>query len=230
MTDRVTPLAFRNLPIIEVRKKETTGNAAAVTSTTVPVEKKSGSKEATLIIETSKNDIAPASAPQVLPKKDPAAEQVKFPSTKIGALSKIREQYSRTNGAETIITVKPLNQEELQNCWHNYTDILREAKNPAAQSFDRASFNITNNNLFDVVTNNNLELKFVEQQRLRLIDHLQAWFNNKALSYSLLIKEKSNVTEKYDAPLNSRDQFQKLAEQYPLVKELKDRLKLELDY
>jgi len=30
--------------------------------------------------------------------------------------------------------------------------------------------------------------------------------------------------------LNKREQFQQIVEQYPLVKELKDRLKLELDY
>ncbi len=230
VTDRVTPLAFRNLPIIGITKKETAGNAVPVATMKVAVERKPVSTEAKLVIETGKNDNVPASTPQGALKKDPAAELAKSPSTKIGALSKIRQQYSGTNGAETILTIKPLNQAELQNCWQNYTDILREARNPAAQSFDRASFNIINNNLFEVVSNNNLELKFVEQQRLRLNDHLQAWFNNKTLSYSLLIKEKSDVIEKYDAPLNSRDQFQKLAEQYPLVKELKDRLKLELDY
>ncbi len=38
------------------------------------------------------------------------------------------------------------------------------------------------------------------------------------------------VTAKFDMPLNAREQFQKLADQYPLVKELKDRLKLDLDY
>jgi len=33
-----------------------------------------------------------------------------------------------------------------------------------------------------------------------------------------------------DLPLSSREQYQKIIEQYPLVKELKDKLRLELDY
>jgi DNA polymerase-3 subunit gamma/tau len=33
-----------------------------------------------------------------------------------------------------------------------------------------------------------------------------------------------------DRPLNKREQFLQIVEQYPLVKELKDRLRLELDY
>jgi DNA polymerase-3 subunit gamma/tau len=32
------------------------------------------------------------------------------------------------------------------------------------------------------------------------------------------------------APLTSREQFLKMTERYPLVKELKDKLRLELDY
>jgi DNA polymerase-3 subunit gamma/tau len=30
--------------------------------------------------------------------------------------------------------------------------------------------------------------------------------------------------------MNKREQFQQIVDQYPLVKELKDRLRLELDY
>jgi DNA polymerase III subunit gamma/tau len=33
-----------------------------------------------------------------------------------------------------------------------------------------------------------------------------------------------------DLPLSSKEQYQKIIEQYPLVKELRERLRLELDY
>ena len=33
-----------------------------------------------------------------------------------------------------------------------------------------------------------------------------------------------------DAPLGTKEQYLRMIEQYPLVKELKDRLNLELDY
>jgi len=40
------------------------------------------------------------------------------------------------------------------------------------------------------------------------------------------VQQKAQV----DIPLSSKEQYLKLVEQYPLVKELKDRLRLELDY
>jgi DNA polymerase-3 subunit gamma/tau len=47
----------------------------------------------------------------------------------------------------------------------------------------------------------------------------------------LLVQEESNEAPDLSAlPLSARDQYQQLAEQYPLVKELKERLRLELDY
>jgi DNA polymerase-3 subunit gamma/tau len=148
---------------------------------------------------------------------------------KLGALNKIRERYQNT-GQGTETKAHPLVLEELQVAWKNFTDKLREAKNPAVQSFERASLRVVDNNLFEITSGNNLEQKFIEQQRLNLCEHLQVWFNNKALSYCLSIGESAEIAPVAEEHLNSRQQFQKLAEQYPLVKELKDRLRLELDY
>jgi DNA polymerase-3 subunit gamma/tau len=39
--------------------------------------------------------------------------------------------------------------------------------------------------------------------------------------------QENNIT---DLPLSSREQYQKIIEQYPLVKELKERLRMDLDY
>ncbi|MEO5998685.1 MAG: DNA polymerase III subunit gamma/tau [Chitinophagaceae bacterium] len=226
LTDKVTPLAFKNLPIIEFRKTESQKKEELAKSFPVS-DQQDAVSEARLLIETTKPVVPSATTTE---KAEALVEVPKPISTKLGALSKIRQHYSKSNGAETAAIIRPLALEELQNAWIQYTEILREAKNPAVQSFDRASFNIVNTNLFEVISNNNLEQKFIEQQRLSLCEHLQAWFNNKSLSYSLLIKDKTEPTEKFDMPLNSREQFQKLAELYPLIRELKDRLRLELDY
>jgi DNA polymerase-3 subunit gamma/tau len=84
---------------------------------------------------------------------------------------------------------------------------------------------------FEAVTGNNLEQKFIEQEKRNLSDHLQKVFANKALSFTVTVEEKDGVIEEStDRPLNKREQFQQIVEQYPLVKELKDRLRLELDY
>ena len=63
-----------------------------------------------------------------------------------------------------------------------------------------------------------------------LLDHLQTSFNNRAIVFEVLVE----ASEREDIPvhmrLNSKQKFEHIAGQYPLVKELKDRLKLEIDY
>ena len=63
-----------------------------------------------------------------------------------------------------------------------------------------------------------------------LLDHLQKEFNNRTISFDVLV----DAGEKEDVPvhmrLNSKQKFEHIAAQYPLVKELRDRLKLEIDY
>ncbi len=240
--EQVTPLAFRNIPAMQPYKPGTTRKSSKTTSGGKDL-RLDEQREATLIIETAPlvdkpilsvadpSSIKAASKivviePPVVKEVVPAAA----PRVKLGALNKIREQYATANSTALLVASKPLQQEELQKSWDDFTILLKQSKSPAVQSFARASFKIVDNNLFEVISGNNLELKFIEQQRLALCDHLQGWFNNKALSYSQVLSDNHVETEIFDLPLNSREQFQKMIEQYPLVKELKDRLKLELDY
>ena len=103
-------------------------------------------------------------------------------------------------------------------------------KNPAAQPFELALLRIKDENSFEVVTANNIEQKFIEQERNSLFHFLQENLHNRLIQYNVIVEE--NVTEKptIEVALTSKEQFQKMVEQYPLVKELKDRLRLELDY
>ena len=63
-----------------------------------------------------------------------------------------------------------------------------------------------------------------------MLDHLYKEFNNRLIGFDVLVE----AGEKEDIPLNmrlnSKQKFEHISQQYPLVKELKDRLKLEIDY
>ena len=125
---------------------------------------------------------------------------------------------------------KPLEQEQLQQTWNQFTAELKENKNSAAQSFDGALLKILDDQTFEILTNNNLEQRFIEQEKRNLSDLLQTVFNNRNLSFSISIRENANQHIHLEKSLSKREQFQQMAEQYPLVKELKEKLKLELDY
>ncbi|MBL0145550.1 MAG: hypothetical protein IPP48_07125 [Chitinophagaceae bacterium] len=93
-----------------------------------------------------------------------------------------------------------------------------------------AKLNIINNDSIEIITENNIQQKFIEQERALLIDHLQNYFGNKTLTYNVVIVESETHEQPKDKPLNTKEQYLKIIEEYPLVKELKDKLRLELDY
>jgi DNA polymerase III subunit gamma/tau len=83
---------------------------------------------------------------------------------------------------------------------------------------------------FEILTNNNLEQRFIEQEKRQLSDLIQEKFRNKNISFAVTVREKSTNHIHLEKTLSKRDQFNQITEMYPLVKELKDKLKLELDY
>jgi DNA polymerase-3 subunit gamma/tau len=149
---------------------------------------------------------------------------------KISALDKIRKQY-QGNGSLTNENInQPLQEDALQRAWIDYVQKLKDARNPAAQSFELASLRIKDENSFEAVTANNIEQKFIEQDRNKVFAYLQEKLNNRLLQFNVVIEENPDLRPKVEVPLSSKEQLQKMIEQYPLVKELKDKLKLDLDY
>ncbi len=230
VADTAKPVAFRNLPLMEAKKQE-----PAPRQTAVP------SGEARLIIEEQPAAPPPVSNPQpaitatATPSTPTAQQQTTNdkPSagaiTKLGKLQNIRQQFAGKQSGDTGQLV-PLSEEKLLEHWKAYTRLLRNNKNPAAQSFDMARLQVNNESNFEVITNNNLEQKFIEQERRALSEFLQQQFNNRMLLFSILVDEKVVYAETAEPTLTSRQQYQAIVEQYPLVKELRDRLRLELDF
>ena len=224
IVDTVKPVAFKGLAIIEYKKQETSKQGTGTQETTAKLMIETPQVESTSVQEDFKSKLKTQNS-----KQEPDI-LIQKPAGKLGALGKIRQQYSNGNGNAAVIEIIPLTIEALQKVWNDFTIQLKEAKNPAGQSFDLAELRIKDEGSFDIVTPNNLQLKFIEQERIRLSEYLQQLFNNRALTFSISIEEKMDLSQKVEIPLNTKQQFLKIAEQYPLVKELKDKLRLELDY
>lgn len=148
----------------------------------------------------------------------------------LGTLSKIRKQIAQKQ-TQTNKSAVPLTIESLEKAWSIYIAQLAEQKNySAVTNFKLAQLSVSDDNSFQIVVESNIQQKFIEQERGTLIEHLQVFFNNRTLSYTISVVENTAVAELQDRPLSSREQYMKMVDQYPLVKELRDRLKLELDY
>jgi DNA polymerase-3 subunit gamma/tau len=150
-------------------------------------------------------------------------------SSKLGSLSSLRQQFIG-KPIESAGPPIPLNEIRLQEYWQQFAQQLKDAKNPANQSFLMATLVIQDDQTFEVQTNNNLEQKFIEGERRVLSEYLQQAFNNRQLLFTIVVNENAITTlEPVEKPVSLRDKYLQIVEQYPLVKELRDRLKLEVD-
>jgi DNA polymerase-3 subunit gamma/tau len=183
------------------------------------------SSDAKLIIETK------------VEKK--TAETVQEPATgydngngklKLGSLEALRQKIKEENCEDEAIIDHPLEMDQLQKAWNRFIQQLKTNKNPAWSSFEVAQLSVNDANSFEAIVHNNIHQKFLEFERNKVSAFLQKELCNRQLQFTIVLKEGVQQPATRDIPLSSREQYQKIIEQYPLVKELKDRLRLELDY
>lgn len=153
------------------------------------------------------------------------------PGNKKNLLDTLREKYGDTYAIEEIKEAEILEMDKLRLCWDAYgAQLEKQQKHSSAGTFKIAQLVIENDIRFTVTVPALTAQKFVEQERMMLIDAVQKAFNNRSISFSILVE----ASEKEDIPahlrLNSKQKFERIAEKYPLVKELKEKLKLEIDY
>ncbi len=178
--------------------------------------------EAKLIIEQPKEKISSVSVPA---PGTPAEKPV------LGSLHRIREQLKEQHKNAATNNTLPLTTEALLQAWELFIEKLSKKNNHSAiTNFRSARLHILDDSTFEIITNGEIQRAFIESVRSDLIHHIQKYFNNRSLVYQLIVIENPADSTPDEPSLSTRDQFNLLVQQYPLVKELKDRLKLELDY
>lgn len=218
LVETAKPVAFRTISIIAV--KETTPVAAKL------VIEEPAIKKAVIV-----NDQPTFSQPQAEQNKTSvtAGAENNKPKAGLASLNKIRQKLTEQNKTAGL-DVKEITEESLKTAWQLFIDKLVARKNPAAvTNFKNASLNVIDNNTVEIITKGEIHKAFIENERADLILHLQNYFCNRVLVYRIVVIEDTTEVVETDAPLTRKQQYQKIIEEYPLVKELKERLKLELD-
>lgn len=215
LVDSTRSVAFRNIQPIAVTKP----NNDSLPPKEKPVYTKQIS-ETKLIIEEE---------PRVMVQGDKLPAKPDSVPKKIAALEAIRKKVGSTNGTENSQQLT-LEATALDQAWKKFIDHLKKSKNSAWQSFEMAELKIVDNTCFEAVVTNNINQKFLELERNKACEFLQKELNNRLLKFKIVLVESQQPKLMMDLPLSSKEQYQKMVEQFPLVKELKDRLKLELDY
>ncbi|MFY8203033.1 MAG: DNA polymerase III subunit gamma/tau [Sediminibacterium sp.] len=236
-----------------VKKKLVDAHYPIRTKKIIPLSNIVVNAEAKLVIETAAPTSKPASNPVV---STPATTPVASPKAatppvqngpsdnssshtaspnvtggKKSLLAVLQQKYGNDYSIEEVKDAISLNMETLQQCWNDYAvQMEKELKHSVAGTFKIATLQIEDPTHFTITVPALTAQKFVEQERMRLMETIWERFQNRAIQFSILV----DAGEKEDVPLhlklNSKQKFEHIAKQYPLVQELKERLNLEVNF
>ena len=145
-------------------------------------------------------------------------------------LHSLKEKHS-SGAAQQTAQVIPLEIEALKQAWQEFSDQRKaEGLHHIVTSFSIVELRILDDNTAEVVSPSVLSLKLIEQYKTDLLQHIQSAFNNRALQLLYRAEIVQSDEAKDNKHLNSQERFQLLAEQYPLLRELKEKLRLEIGY
>jgi DNA polymerase-3 subunit gamma/tau len=200
--------------------------APAASSPTAPV----------VISSTASAPIASSTPTLAKPKDDTAKAKpsaIPTPSTTNGAnknlLAVLQQKYGKEYDIEEVKESIPLVMDILKTCWDEYAVVLEaNAKHASAGTFKVAQLNIIDDTHFTVTVGALTAQKFVEQERMNVLEKVWDQFQNRAIQFDILVE----ASEQEDVPLhmrlNSKQKYDRIAAQYPLVSVFKNKCNLEV--
>ena len=121
--------------------------------------------------------------------------------------------------------------EEVKMLWDKYMQSLKtQQKHSAVTSFQLANLSIEGSEIV-IGSVSTINQKFIEGEATSLLEILKAHFQNIHIRLRFVLEEDNKVPQALEPKyLNSTERYKMMAEEYPLVRELKEKLKLELKY
>ena len=215
---------FRAIKPITVHSQQTTDDGKTIADSPKPVVNTSSAK---LIVEEPKPSYQP-STKHLSTISTPSNQSTS--STKISSLAKIRAQVAEQNNLNTE-KARTLTDDELQIAWREFILKLKTAqKHSVVSTLEMMECKMRNPELFEITCFGNVQLGFLKQEKTSLLEHVQHFFHNPSINIHVELVEKEEEENPAGKPLSTKEQFMRMVEKYPLVKELKDRLGMELDY
>lgn len=230
LLDSVKTVAFKALPVKRIAgtQAKVVNAGGQVVNYTHQAQSSNNLQlsEAKLIIEEPVVNFTSSKPQPVTNTGQPLATAA---NSSLGSLKNIRQKIANQNKANEE-PARPLTEEELHAAWGLFVQQLREkSKHSAVTNFRAALLKVLDANTVEITTLGEIHKGFIELERPALIEHLQNYFSNRLLTYQVLVQESTTEEEPTEKPLTRKQQYFKMIEEYPMVKELKDRLKLDLE-
>jgi len=229
LVDAQYPIRLKK--IVPLSHISVNAEAKLVIETPAPVKAKptaSASLSQTPSQVPSEPKIASASKSEIISTIPTPIEQ-KEGGPKKNLLAALQEKYGKEYDIQEVKESTPLSLDILQKCWDEYAVILEaNAKHASAGTFKVAQLNIIDEWHFTVTVGALTAQKFVEQERMNVLERVWDLFQNRTIQFDILVE----AGEQEDVPLhmrlNSKQKYDRIAEQYPLVSALKKRCNLEV--
>ncbi len=146
-------------------------------------------------------------------------------------LDTLRNKYGDKYTIQPVIDPISLTIETLQTNWDVFANKLKEEnKISQGNAFAQASLEVVDENIFKIQVDSALQQKFIEQEKMNLSEYLQKLYHNNLIAFVFEMSEGERDTTPTIQQLNSKQRFERIAEKYPLIRELRDNLRLDLDY
>ena len=225
-----------------VKKKLVDTHYPIRTKKIIPLSNIVVNAEAKLVIETA-TPVSTPIAPTKTVKDETVANTTTYTDNKtshpvapaVGGkkslLAVLQQKYGNDYNIEEVKDAISLNIETLQECWNDYAQKMeKDLKHSVAGTFRIATLQIEDPTHFTITVPALTAQKFVEQERMSLMETIWDRFQNRAIQFNILV----DAGEKEDVPLhlklNSKQKFDHIAKQYPLVQQLKERMNLEVNF
>lgn len=146
-------------------------------------------------------------------------------------LDNLRDRYGAAYEIKEIKEAEALTLPKLQELWQQYGEKLEtQQKHTAGNTFKKAQLEIVAENAYTVKVQSLTQQKLIEQERTMLNDLVFNTFNNNSIRFKILVEEAAGTEVPLQMLLNSKQRFEHLAQDYPLLHELKNRLNLDIEY
>lgn len=151
--------------------------------------------------------------------------------TKKNLLQALRDKYGDEYRIDEVKDAAILNLDQLIEVRNQFCAFLvQQNKLSAANTFQSATFDVIDEINFSVGVHAIVAQKFLEAEKINFLEKVQEAFHNKAIRMQILLLSEPIIADLSPSNMNSRDRFAHLANKYPLLNELKDALKLQIDY
>ncbi|MCK7557650.1 hypothetical protein MKQ70_22640 [Chitinophaga sedimenti] len=162
----------------------------------------------------------------------PATTTAAAGGIKLTGLAAMKAALAAKQSAEVVTSV-PVTLGALSVYWEEFIDVYRQAKRTSVVSnLQLAEIQLPDPQEIALISRNIVMLRFPEEEKLAISEFFKQKFRNKDLTVTLLLDESKQQEEVDAGPqrLSSKEQYIKMLEKYPLIKELKDSLGMELDF